>query len=462
MTNGTPNPEPAGIPRARPVAPFAVVAELSVLYEISSLGFAESEEQLGREAAEKASRLFGARYFALLRGPLLQQKPVVMWGVRNENDLKPHLMRPGPNQFRFSFPLGGNEVATVFAEQARPVDDRETRLYTILARRIQATMTALKNIAEKERALDNARRSEERLQAVIRSMGEALIVTDAQGRVELINPAAETLTGWTAADAIGTPVETVFQIFHEETRQPMENPAARMLRGNSAESHKTGAILLARGGTERPISFTGHRITNENGDPLGVVLIFADQTEEQAIRRNLQKAKCAAQNYFQSAGVLMMVLDRDGKIVTLNRRGEDLLGAKADEVCGADWFEKFLPEKIRSETRRYFGDLMSDRFGPTEQHHENPIVTADGAVRLIAWHNTVLRDEHGQPTGVLCSGTDVTDERAAQSKLEEQVQELRRWYRATLGRENTILQLKKEVNELCRKLGEPPRYQTTA
>lgn len=462
MTNGFSHPGVSSIPRTRPVAPFAVVAELSVLYEIASLGFANSEEQLGREAAEKASRLFGARYFALLRGPLLQQTPVVVWGVRDENELKTHLMRPGPNQFRFSFPLSGDEVATVFAEQSRPVDEHETRLYTILARRIQTAMTAIRITAEKEQALEAVRRNEHRLQSIIRSMTDALAVTDTHGYIELLNPAAEKLTGWTYGEAQGKRAEEVFRFLEEQTREPVENPVTRVLREGGRVEREGVMRLVARDKTEWFVSVSAVPIHDEYDATIGIVLLLSDQTQarktECELRDALQRAEC----YLQAAGVIMLVLNREGAIVLLNRKGEEVLGVSAHEVRGADWFERFLPESIRAETRRYFDDLMSGRVAVHDICHENKIMLPDGSERLIFWQNTILRDEHGQPYGVLSSGTDVTAERAAQSKIQEQLEELRRWYKVTLGREETVLKLKREINDLCQKVGEPPRYETTA
>jgi PAS domain S-box-containing protein len=459
--NGPGHSEPLGVHRARPVAPFAVVAELSVLYEVASLGTAESEEQLGREAAEKVSRLFGARYFAILKGPLLDQKPVVAWGGAGENELKTHLLQAGPNQFRFSFPLGADEMVTVFAEQARPVDERQTRLYTILARRIQSAMTALKNAADRERALREVGRNEARLRSIVRSMGDAVMVADAEGRVELMNPAAEFLTGWSAAEAAGKSLSEVCRIADENTGKPLEDIAQRVLRDESRVEFGKQAVLVSKDGAARPVAGSVSPVQDELGQVVGLVAVFADRAAERRLRLELEESLRRAQTYLDMAGVIMVGLDRNGRVTLLNRMGEQILKTKAENALGADWFERFVPEKDRAEMRPFFDRMMAGSAELSFAYHENKVLCGDGTERLIAWANTLLRDENGAIVGALSSGMDITAAREAQRKIEDQLEELRRWHKVALGREEFMMSLKKEINELCRRLGEPPRYEIT-
>ena len=68
------------------------------------------------------------------------------------------------------------------------------------------------------------------LRVTLSSVGDAIITTDVQGRVTFLNPVAERLTGWTATDAVGAPLEAVFKIVNEDSGQDVENPASRVLR----------------------------------------------------------------------------------------------------------------------------------------------------------------------------------------------------------------------------------------
>ena len=111
------------------------------------------------------------------------------------------------------------------------------------------------------------------------SIGDAVIVTDAEGRVASMNSVAESLTGWTHAEAVGQPLEAVFRIVHENSRQTVENPALRALREGVIVGLANHTLLIARDGTERPIDDSAAPIRDSNSNIVGVVLVFRDISE---------------------------------------------------------------------------------------------------------------------------------------------------------------------------------------
>jgi PAS domain S-box-containing protein len=143
-------------------------------------------------------------------------------------------------------------------------------------------------------ALHTARRRAEEsrrwLAAVLTSIGDAVIATDAQGRVNFTNPVARDLTGWDPEEAAGKPLEHVFQIVSEETREPVEHPVARVFRDGSVVGLANHTLLIARDGTERPIADSAAPIRDESGNIGGVVLAFRDVADhrrwEEALRQS--------------------------------------------------------------------------------------------------------------------------------------------------------------------------------
>ncbi len=117
------------------------------------------------------------------------------------------------------------------------------------------------------------------LHATLSSVGDAVIATDIDGLVTFLNPAAQTLTGWSTEDAAGVPLEKVFHIVNEATRRPVESPALRALQEGVIVGLANHTVLIARDGTERPIDDSAAPIRNRNGDVAGVVLVFRDITE---------------------------------------------------------------------------------------------------------------------------------------------------------------------------------------
>jgi PAS domain S-box-containing protein len=121
--------------------------------------------------------------------------------------------------------------------------------------------------------------SEERFRVTLASIGDAVIATDTGGRVTFLNPLAETLTGWTFAEALDQTITTVFPIHNEASRTPVESPIIRTLQEGRVVGLANHTLLIARDGTERPIDDSGAPIRDDQGQLIGAVLVFRDITE---------------------------------------------------------------------------------------------------------------------------------------------------------------------------------------
>jgi len=124
-----------------------------------------------------------------------------------------------------------------------------------------------------------------------------------------------------------------------------------------------------------------------------------------------------AQYYFDFIGTIVVVIGADQKITFVNKNGRKILGCTDHKCVGEDWFENFIPERLRDNVRNCFKDLIC---GKTEgvEYYENLILTKDGKEKAIAWHNTVLHDNKGRIIGTLSSGLEVTEFRRMQVRLE--------------------------------------------
>ncbi len=132
----------------------------------------------------------------------------------------------------------------------------------------------------------------------------------------------------------------------------------------------------------------------------------------------LSRERRTTQLYLDLAGVIFVALDPGGCVTLINRMGCEILGFTEAEIVGRNWFEHFVPLAQRASVREVFEALIGGAVAGCERV-ENRVVTASGEERLIAWHNAVVRDEHGEVAGTLSSGEDVTDRRRAEAALVE-------------------------------------------
>lgn len=124
------------------------------------------------------------------------------------------------------------------------------------------------------------RESQERLRITLMSVGDGVISTDAQGAVQLMNPTAEALAGWSQQEARGKPLDEVFRIVNEQTRKPVENSVQRVTREGLVVGLAKHTLLISRTGREHSIADSGAPIRDEQGRVVGIVLVFRDITAE--------------------------------------------------------------------------------------------------------------------------------------------------------------------------------------
>ncbi|MGB9180223.1 MAG: ATP-binding protein [Pyrinomonadaceae bacterium] len=140
------------------------------------------------------------------------------------------------------------------------------------------------------------REGREWLQVTLSSIGDAVIATDIRGFVQFINPTAEALTGWTMPQATGKPLDEVFRIVNEDTRETVESPFSIVKREGIVVGLANHTTLITRDGKEIPIQDSGAPIKDQNGEIIGVILVFqdvserrrAEQEREQLLRREQQ------------------------------------------------------------------------------------------------------------------------------------------------------------------------------
>lgn len=136
------------------------------------------------------------------------------------------------------------------------------------------------------------------------------------------------------------------------------------------------------------------------------------------INKALYTEKEKIDRYLNIAGVMILVLDSDQRVTLINNKGCEILGAPREDVVGKNWFDNYLPHRVRQDVKIVYDKIIN---GEEElfEYFENEILTKDGNERRLFWHNAKLLDDEGNITGVLCSGEDITERRELERKLNQ-------------------------------------------
>ncbi len=155
-----------------------------------------------------------------------------------------------------------------------------------------------------------------------------------------------------------------------------------------------------------------------------LLAIVRDVSKRVQAQKELDKEKDLAQKYLDVAGAMFVGIDTEGKVFLANKRSCEVLGYEQDEIIGKNWFDNFVPERLKKESRSVSARLLAGEWEALE-YYENPVLTSAGAERIIAWHNTLLRDEKDNIVGHISSGEDITERKKAEQERRAAIQQLR-------------------------------------
>ena len=160
-----------------------------------------------------------------------------------------------------------------------------------------------------------------------------------------------------------------------------------------------------------------------------LIVTLNDITDDKAAEQKLLVSKKTAEKYLNVVSEIIISLDVNGNITLLNDSGHTLLGYKRNELIGKNWFDTCLPHELLKEIKVVLKKIINGEIKNLE-HVENNVITKDGKLRTILWHNTILKDDAGNITGLLSSGNDITERKKAKQALEESEAKYRNLFEA--------------------------------
>jgi two-component system sensor kinase FixL len=252
-----------------------------------------------------------------------------------------------------------------------------------------------------------------RWRAVLGTARDAIISIDARGRITLFNPAAEHVFGYRADEVLGENVRLLMPSPYREEhddhiRRYQETGDARAI-GRIRSVHarrKNGEVFPIE------LSVSESRI----GDEVLYTAIIRDVGERLATEQALRTQRGFSERLIETAQMIILVLDGSRRIVRYNAYMEQVSGRRLADVRGADYLATFIPERERPRVSALL--VAAQRTGAM-YNQITPLVVADGTERQIEWSSNVLTDSDGKPSGLLCTGHDMTERLAERSELRE-------------------------------------------
>ncbi|HSQ20914.1 MAG TPA: PAS domain S-box protein [Blastocatellia bacterium] len=268
--------------------------------------------------------------------------------------------------------------------------------------------------------VSHARASERRelLRVTLQSIGDAVITTDTEGRVTYLNKVAASLTGWLHQDALGQPLENVFQIVNEATGQKVESPATKALREGVVVGLANHTLLIQKDGNKCPIDDSAAPIRDEEGRVSGCVLIFRDVTAQRELEHDkagqLLTARLLAA-IVESSNDAIISKSLDGVIQSWNVAAEQLFGFTAEQAVGQHISLIIPPERIAEEDHI----VTQLKAGKRIEHFETERMRSDGRCIMVSLTISPIKDDSGNVVGASKIARDITDRKLAEAEREK-------------------------------------------
>jgi len=264
-----------------------------------------------------------------------------------------------------------------------------------------AVMTDITGRRDAQAAL---RESEERFRTLSGAAFEGIVVHEG-GKILDVNEAYARIFGYELSEVIGAQVL-------DHVAPESRDLVSRNVQSDYASPYE--AVGVRKDGSTFPVEACGKTVSYRGRKVR--VAATRDITERKQAEEALSAERDRAQKYLDVAEVIFVAINAKGQVTLINPKGCAVLGYEEKDVLGKNWFDLVLPAALRREVRAVFRKLMAGEIEPVE-YYENPVRTRCGEERLIAWHNTVLRDDAGDIVGTLSSGEDVTERRRAEEAL---------------------------------------------
>jgi len=281
---------------------------------------------------------------------------------------------------------------------------------------IAASVMTNRAVLAREQSLGEARDARDLLETTLTSIGDAVIATDAQGRIVFSNPTANRLLR--AGDITGRSLDEVFRIVNEHTRATVESPVRKVMREGAVVGLANHTILIAQDGTEIPIDDSGAPVRGVDGKIRGTVLVFRDITE----RKRAEEATRLLADVVESSDDAIISKDLDGRITSWNKGAERLFGYSSAEMLGQPISVLAPPDRAGEMA----AILERIKRGERVENFESIRRGKDGRLVNVSLTVSPILDAAGKIMGASKIARDITERTLAEQAIARQADQLAR------------------------------------
>ncbi len=240
-------------------------------------------------------------------------------------------------------------------------------------------------------------------------------IVDRFGNITLWNKGAEKISGYTKQEVVGN--KKIWDLLYPNKKYKEEifNKALDIINKNEVVKDFETTILT-KDKSEKIISWYSRNFTDKNNQPLGSVAIGIDATQKRKLKEQLRFERIEFETYINLANVMFIVIDKDMHVKYINRKIEEITGYSRNEIIGINWFDKLLPQNEQDEVKTFFKQIINGNIKP-QNYYENHIITKNNEKKLIAWHNTVIKDKDNNIIATLSAGEDITHKKEIDQRL---------------------------------------------
>ena len=323
-------------------------------------------------------------------------------------------VHPDPDYRRFVIDTYGNDVGQAI-ESDVTIPGREYRVtckdgsdkYLIVSGKMigRQFVNILLDITDRRRVEEELAKSSIFLRTLVDTIPDLVWLKDPDGVYLGCNRIFEQFFGAAAAEIVG---KTDYDFVDKELADSFrEHDRKAMAAGKPSANEEL--VSFAVDGRQVLMETTKMAMYDANGALLGVLGISHDITKRKLAEEMVRYERDRAQGYLDTIETMLVALDVDGRITTINRKACQIFGFRENELVGQFWFTSCLPQpEGKEKIYPLYQQLIAGELIPFE-YVENSIVTRKGELRQVAWHNVILRDEQGGITGMLSAGEDITE-----------------------------------------------------